>query len=193
MIGSIRGKIILKEGGHIIVEAHGVGYKVLVSEKVWSRILVDQEIFLFIYSHIREDAFDLFGFLEMADIKLFENLISVSGVGPKTAISIFSFSSRQEIVEAVLKGDVAFFTRVPRLGKKNAQKIIIELKSKFKDSNSLDLSGVDSDTNEEVYSALKTFGFSHKEIEDALKNIDPNVASTDEKIKLVLKALGSGR
>ena len=190
MIGSIRGKIIFKEEGNLTVEAHGVGYKVLVSEKVWSKVKKDEEIFLFTYSHIREDAFDLFGFLETGDMNLFKNLISVSGVGPKTALSVFSFSTRDEIVNAVLKGDVSFFTRIPRLGKKNAQKIIIELKSKLKDANSLDLSGDDLDYNEEVYLALKTFGFSHKEIGEALKNLDPSVTSTDEKIKLVLKALG---
>ncbi len=190
MIGSIRGKVILKDGNYIIVETTGVGYRVLVSEKVWSKLHVEDSVFLFIYSHIRDDAFDLFGFSETADLKLFENLIGVSGVGPKTAMSIFSFSTREEIVNAVLKGDVEFFTRVPRLGKKNAQKIIIELKSKFKDDSNLDLSGDGSSSNEEVFAALKTFGFSHSEIAAALKNIEPSAESTDEKIKLTLKYLG---
>lgn len=189
MIASIRGKVILKDGLHLIVEANGVGYKVLVSEKVWSKTQVDENIFLLIYSHIREDAFDLFGFLEIQDLKLFENLISVNGVGPKTAMSVFSFSARDEIINAVLKGDVAFFTRVPRLGKKNAQKIIIELKSKFKDSSSLDLSSDDFEANAEVFEALRNFGFSNKEIEAALKNIDQNAKTSDEKIKLALKYL----
>ena len=189
MIASLRGKIILKDGLYVIVDVSGVGYKVLVSEKVWSSLHIDDNAFLFIYSHIREDAFELFGFLEIQDLKLFENLISVNGVGPKTAMSVFSFSTREEIVNAVLKGDVGFFTRVPRLGKKNAQKIIIDLKSKFKDTNTLDLSSDDSEANEEVFVALKGFGFSHKEIGDALKNIDQNVVSTDEKIKLSLKYL----
>jgi holliday junction DNA helicase RuvA len=189
MIASIRGKVILKEGLYIIVETNGVGYKVLVSEKVWSNLKLDSETFLFIYSHIREDSFDLFGFSETADLKLFENLISVNGVGPKTAMSIFSFSDRAEIINAVLKGDVVFFTRVPRLGKKNAQKIIIELKAKLKDTNTLDLSSDDSEANADVYAALKNFGFSSKEIGDALKNIDKNVTSADEKIKLSLKYL----
>ncbi len=189
MIGSIRGKVILKDGSYIIVEASGVGYRILVSEKVWSSLRIDDATFLFIYSHIRDDAFDLFGFPETADLKLFENLISVSGVGPKTGMSIFSFSTREEIINAVLRGDVDFFTRIPRLGKKNAQKIIIELKSRFKDDSSFDLSGDEMSANEEIYGALKTFGFSRKEIGDGLKNIDPEVKTTDEKIKLVLKYL----
>jgi len=190
MIGSIRGKVILKDGLHLIIEAGGIGYKVLVSEKIWTKTQLDDETFLFIYSHIREDMFDLFGFSEISDLKLFENLIGVSGVGPKTAMAIFSFSDRENIVNAVLKGDVDFFTAIPRLGKKNAQKIIIELKSKLGDVSSLDLSGASSAENEEVLSALKSFGFSHKEITDALKNVDPKVETTEEKIKLALKQLG---
>lgn len=190
MIGSIRGKVILKDGLHLIVEASGVGYRVLVSEKVWNKVYLGDGAFLFIYSHIRDDAFDLFGFLEIADLKLFENLISVSGVGPKTAMSIFSFLSRDEIINGVLKGDVDIFIGIPRLGKKNAQKIIIELKSKFKDNSSFDLNGLDSGVNDEVFTALKGFGFSHKEITDALKNIDSKAQTSEEKIKLALKALG---
>lgn len=190
MIASIRGKVILKDGNNLIIETNGIGYKVLVSEKVWSKSKIDDEMFLFIFSHIREDAFDLFGFSETADLKLFENLISVNGVGPKTAMSVFSFSGREEIINAVLKGDVEFFTRVPRLGKKNAQKIIIELKSKLKDTNSLDLSADDSEANAEVHEALKTFGFSNREIRDAIKNIGSDSVSTDEKIKSALKYLG---
>lgn len=190
MIGSLRGKVINKEGGYLLVEVSGVGYRVLVSEKVITKSKIEDSIFLFIYSHIKEDAFDLFGFLETQDLRLFENLIGVSGVGPKTAMSVFSFSSREEITNAALKGDVEFFTRVPRLGKKNAQKIIIELKSKLKDTNSLDLSGKDVEANAEIYEALKAFGFSRIEIGEAIKNLPNDVDSTNEKIKIALKFLG---
>ncbi|MEK9175901.1 MAG: hypothetical protein AAB520_00495, partial [Patescibacteria group bacterium] len=101
-----------------------------------------------------------------------------------------SFLSRDEIMNGVLKGDTDIFVGIPRLGKKNAQKIIIELKSKFKDDSSFDLNGPDSGVNNEVITALKSFGFSHKEITDALKNIDPEAQTSEEKIKLALKALG---
>lgn len=190
MIGSLKGKVILKDGLHLLVDVNGLGYRVLVSEKVWSKVHLDDQTFLFIYSHIRDDAFDLFGFLEIADLKLFENLISVSGVGPKTGMSIFSFLSREEIINGVLKGDTDVFVGIPRLGKKNAQKIIIELKSKFKDDSSFDLNELNSGTNDEVFIALKSFGFSHKEITDALKNVDSKAETSEEKIKLALKALG---
>ena len=102
MIRSLKGKVILKEGLNLIVEANGVGYKVFVSEKVWSNAKINEENFLFICSHIREDAFELFGFSEIEDLKLFENLISVSGVGPKTAMGIFSFSRCEYVGEFFL-------------------------------------------------------------------------------------------
>jgi Holliday junction DNA helicase RuvA len=188
MIGSIRGKVILKDANYLLVEVNGVGYRVLVSSKVLSEN--KNEVMLFTYTHVREDALDLFGFSEIGDLKLFEYLISVSGVGPKTAMSIFSFADRNGVVEAVIKGDVEFFTQVPRLGKKNAQKIIIELKNKLGDTSSLDLSGEDSAENNEIITALKTFGFSAKEAGDALKSIDKEAKTVEEKIKLALKYFG---
>lgn len=189
MIGSIRGKIILRDGNHILVETGGVGYRVLVSSKVLSKSK-DDGISLFTYTHVKEDALELFGFAEILDLKLFENLINVSGVGPRTAMAIFSYSDRESIVNAVLKGDVEFFTQIPRLGRKNAQKIIIELKNKLGDTSNLDLSEVDSNDFEEALAALKNFGFSSREARDALKNVDSEAKTPEEKIKLALKYLG---
>lgn len=190
MIGSIRGKVILKNGNHLIVDVNGVGYKVLVSAKVASTAYAEKEIFLYIFTNVKEDALELFGFSEIADLKLFENLIGVSGVGPKTAMAIFSFSDRESIVNAVLKGDVGFFTTIPRLGRKNAQKIIIELKNKLGDTSSLDLEAEISKENTEALSALQSFGFSAKEARDALKNVDSSAKTAEEKIKFALKYLG---
>lgn len=190
MIGSIRGKVILKDGNHLIVDVNGIGYRVLVSAKVLSQNHLDKVTLLYTYTHVKEDALELFGFSEIQDLKLFENLLGVSGIGPRTAMSIFSFLSREEIINGVLKGDTGVFTGIPRLGKKNAQKIIIELKSKFKDNSSFDLNGMDSPENDEVMAALKNFGFSSKEISNALKNVDSKIETSEEKIKLALKALG---
>jgi len=189
MIGSLKGKVLLKDGSEIIIDVNGVGYRALVSGKLLEKIKDDSEIQLFTYTHVKEDALDLFGFQDLLDLKLFKNLIGVNGIGPRTAMTIFSYSTRQEIVDAVLKGDVGFFTRIPRLGKKNAQKLIIELKSKFKDNSSFDLNADDKEENKDVIEALRTFGFSSKEISEALKNIDPKETS-NEKIKRALKYLG---
>ena len=187
MIGFLKGKVLLKDGLHIIIDTGGVGYKVLVSEKIWAKANLKDEIQLFIYTHVRDDEISLFGFADALDLKLFESLITVSGVGPKTAMSLFSFSERSEIISSVMKGDVEFFTAVPRLGRKNAQKIIIELKNKFGDKGEIDLST--NGESSEVVSALKSFGFSTREIMDALRNVS-SVESPEEKIRLALKYLG---
>lgn len=189
MIGSIKGQISLIDGDNVIVETGGVGYKVMVPASVSSKREGDK-IQLFTYTHVKEEALDLFGFENIKDLKLFEYLIGVNGVGPKTALTLFSFSDRDSIINAVVQGDVDFFTRVPRLGKKNAQKIIIELKNKFGDDSSLDLSRTDSAEDKEVIDALKNFGFSAKESKDALKNIEDKDVDTEEKIKYALKYLG---
>lgn len=188
MIGSLKGKIILRDGNYVLVEVGGVGYRVLVPSKVATSN--EDNVYLFIYTHIKEDALDLFGFSEITDLKLFENLISVSGVGPKTAMATFSFSDRESIVRAVLEGDVDFFTKIPRLGKKNAQKIIIELRNKFGDDSNFDLNEPESAENAEIIQALVAFGFSAKESRNVLKKIDKNVKTTEEKIKMALKYLG---
>jgi Holliday junction DNA helicase RuvA len=190
MIGSVRGKVILKDGNNLIIEANGVGYRVLVSSKVVSSVDMNSEIFVFTYTHVKEDLLELFGFVEVADLKLFENLISVSGVGPKTAMSIFSFVSRNDVINAVIKGDTSIFNGIPRLGKKNAQKIIIELKSKLGDDGSFELDLAAMDQNDEIVTVLRGLGFSSKEIAESLKNVDSKLTSTDEKLKQALKYLG---
>lgn len=190
MIALLNGKVELLRRPFAIIDVNGVGYKVLVSDSVYKKLTIDEKIKIFTYNYIREDAFDLFGFLEIEDLDLFENLITVSGIGPKTALNIFSFGERKDIVSAIIKGDVSFFTSVPRLGTKNAQKIIIELKNKMGSSNDLDLSGKDFVENQEVIQALKTFGFSVGEAQKALREIETKGLTLDAKIKLALRGLG---
>lgn len=189
MIGFLRGKIILKDRNYLTIDVCGVGYKVLVASDVLGKVHNNSSLELFIYTHVREDAISLYGFLESADLKLFESLIGVSGIGPKTAMAIFSTANRTSIVEAIVKGDVDLFTSVPRLGRKNAQKIIIELKSKFGSLEEFDLSLSDGQTNE-VIIALQNFGYTKKEAFDALKNSKDKGETIEEKIRGALKYLG---
>ncbi len=188
MIGSLLGRVELFDSSSILLDVAGVGYKVLVPLSVYSKISGEQKLKLYIYSHVREDEFTLFGFLAKEDLKLFEYLISVSGVGPKTALSIFSAGDRSNIVSAILSADTAFFTSVPRLGTKNAQKIIIELKGKLGQGIDLDLSSSGADS--EAIGALKQFGFTGQEAGEALRHVGKDGKNTEEKIKLALKYLG---
>lgn len=190
MIGFLKGEVFFKEGNSIILDVKGVGYKVLGASDVLSKAIKDTSLELFIYTHVREDNISLFGFLEAQDLKLFENLISVSGIGPKTAMNIFSQGNRNQIVSAIIEANTSFFTGIPRLGQKNAQKIIIELKNKFGSTHELDLNAADMSGSEEVIIALKGFGFTSKEIYDAIRAVKKNGQTITETIKLALKYLG---
>jgi holliday junction DNA helicase RuvA len=190
MIGYLKGEVFFKENSYIILDVKGVGYKVLGSRDVLAKAIKGSPLELFIYTHVREDNISLFGFLESLDLKLFENLIGVSGIGPKTAMNIFSIGNRGQIISAIATADTSFFKSVPRLGQKNAQKIIIELKNKFGGIGELDLNGEDMSGNEDVMTALKGFGFTTKEIHDAIRNVKKEGQKITETVKLALKYLG---
>ncbi|MBI5045361.1 MAG: Holliday junction branch migration protein RuvA [Candidatus Levybacteria bacterium] len=190
MIGMLHGAIALKNTPAVIIDVRGVGYKVLVSHHLFSTLGLGAETTLFIYTHVREDVLELYGFLSAEDLRLFEMLISVSGVGCKSALGVFSVGSRSEIVNAIVSGDVNFFTAVPRLGKKNGQKIIIELKSKLGSVEDLDLSQAESSEQLEAIAALQAFGFTRQEAEYVVGKIKHEGKTTEEIVRIALKQLG---
>ncbi len=190
MIASLSGSVDAIIRPHIIITVSGVGYKVLISSDLLTNLKIGSSIKVYTYTYIREDALELFGFMNIADLQLFEKLISVSGVGPKTAMAIFSTGTRENIFHAIATADVSFFTTVPRLGKKNAQKIIIELKEKIGSIEELDLTEDEEKGTSDVVNALKGFGFTTQEVQQALKQVHGNDQSTSQKIRLALKYLG---
>lgn len=189
MIGSLHGIVELKDSPFLLIAVHGVGYRVQVPSTILSNALIDTELKLYTYTHVREDTLELFGFATLPDLKLFERLLSVSGIGPRTAMNVFAIGTRSAIIEAILKSDVAFFTAVPRLGKKNAQKLIIELRGKFEGGESID--GLPGEEGEDdVIEALKHFGFSPQEARIALQHIGGKGETIEKKVKLALQYLG---
>ncbi len=189
MIGLLKGIIAYKDISSLIIDVQGVGYKVLPQASVLAKATVGGTFTLFIHTHVREDLLELYGFETADDLRLFEYLIGVSGVGCKTALGIFSVGQRVEIIQAITTGDMGFFTTVPRLGKKNAQKIIIELKNKLGGEGEFDVMK-DGTQNNEVIAALTNFGFSSYEARNALKAIAGQGNTPEEKIRLALKQLG---
>ena len=183
MIGSIKGKTILKTDKFIIIEANGVGYKVSVSLDSISRIKNEADIFIWIHTIVREDALDLYGFLERTELEFFEMLIGVSGIGPKGALGILSVASIDTLRQAIGTNDISYLTKISGIGRKTAEKIVIELRDKFK--------GEESGTLKEemdALEALKSLGYSQNEARDALKNV--TATDTNSKIKEALKILG---
>lgn len=187
MIGRLTGIIDSNATNPLIVDVHGVGYLVRVPERYLAGIKTGKPHTVFIHAHIREDAFDLYGFAGAEELALFELLLTVSGIGPKTALAVVDHGV-SAVETAVRKSDVDFFTTVPRLGTKNAQKIIIELKSKLGSSKSLNLEGESGDTKQ-VMEALASMGFDRHEIREAIKKLDSKDVSVEQKIRHALKLL----
>jgi len=191
MIGTLKGIIEYREDPFLIVDVHGVGYKVLVPTSVLAKVTtIGETIKLYTHTHVREDLLELYGFTDPSDLKIFTLLISVSGVGCRTALGIFSVGTRHDIMQAISNGDVTFFTTVPRLGKKNGQKIIIELKNKVGSYADLDLSQDTSKDQSELLNALKGFGFSTREAQDAIRELSGKGETVEDKVRLALKYLG---
>ena len=186
MIGSIRGKITLKTEKYILVEANGIGYKVSVSPDLLSKgNKIGEEIFLFIHTHVREDAFDLYGFATKEELEFFEMLINVSGIGPRSALAILGIASIETLRKAIGTGDTSYLTKISGIGRQTAEKIVIELRDKVgehKDGDSLQ-------GELDALEALKSLGYSQNEARDALKKVSPEV-NTNAKIKEALKILG---
>jgi holliday junction DNA helicase RuvA len=186
MIGSIRGKIILKTEKSLLVETAGVGYKISVSPDVLSKAgKTGEEIFLFIHTHVREDVFDLYGFLSKEELEFFEMLINVSGIGPRSALAILGITSTETLRRAISTGDTGYLTKVSGIGKKTAEKIVIELRDKM----GKELSGSSLQGELDALEALKSLGYSQNEAREALKKVSSD-ANTNAKIREALKILG---
>ena len=183
MIAKLTGKPEALNHESIILDVNGVGYKVFVPQK----LLQSPPTTLYIHAHIREDSHDLYGFLSLADLQLFKLIISVSGIGPKTGLSLLE-KGVEQIKAAVMKADVDFFSTVPRLGKKNAQKIIIDLKSKLGSLKDLDLTETSGDSKE-VINALIGLGFSRSEAKEAFDQVSDQ-PTIEAKISQAIKLLG---
>lgn len=185
MIGYLSGIAKINDE-KLIILANGVGYLVIVSPQQLNKISNDQEISLFIYTHVKEDLLELYGFETSDEKKIFLMLLSVSGVGAKTALSMLS-GGASPVIEAIRHADLGFFKSVPRVGKKLAQKIIIELKNKVGSNTELNLEGLSS-KKQEVLEALMSLGFAEEKIETALSELDESLES-EELLKAAMKKL----
>lgn len=188
MIGYLSGTLLTATQNPLLLDVHGVGYAVHVTESLLGKITPNNTLSLFIHTHVREDTLDLYGFQTPEELYLFKLLLSVSGIGPRTALLVINHGV-QQIRTAVANADTDFFTAIPRLGKKNAQKIIIELKSKLGSIQELDLQEEGTDSAA-VIEALVSMGFAKAEIVKALKTVPDTQASLSEQIRQTLKILG---
>ena len=191
MIAFIRGKIIAKRTGSIIIETNNLGYQIFIGEKNWESLQPDQTVELFIYHNVREDTEDLYGFSNLDELSLFELLISVSGVGPKSALSVLSLASAEQIKQAIIIGDESLLTKVSGIGKKTAQRLILELKNKIS-GLPLDLANgsiLNSNVDQDDLEALLALGYSLPKARQALAKIDQQITDPAQRLKLALQNL----
>ena len=160
MIAHLRGKLISKHPNQAIVEAGGVGYDVAISIPTFSELpSVGSDVALHIHIHVREDAIALFGFLRADEKQLFEKLITVSGIGPKLAITILSGMPTSDMVGAIRANDYARLTRIPGIGKKTAERMCVELRDKLEGFGAQQAVAAVSAVEEDVISALTNLGY----------------------------------
>src|SRR3989449_8646046 len=162
MIAHLRGRLLAKHPNQAIVETGGVGYAVTISVPTFCDLpVVGGEVTLHIHTHVREDLIALYGFLRSAEKRLFERLITVSGIGPKLAITILSGMAADEMVNAIRGNDIARLTRIPGIGRKTAERMVLELRDKLPEVSaaSTPTVAVMSPTEEDVLSALVNLGY----------------------------------
>ncbi len=185
MIGKIKGKLVEVEGNVGLIEtSSGLSYEVFLPPALLAHSL-DAELVIDTHLQVRDDAHILFGFRSRKDKEFFKMLLSVSGVGPKTAFGIISFSSYDELIQAVRDNEVAYFSRIPGLGKKTAMKIILELSQKLKSEFEMQKMYL-SDEDKTVVDALMALGYKSQEAKQALSKVTKS-ATIEEKIKEALQ------
>jgi Holliday junction DNA helicase RuvA len=190
MIAHIKGSVAEKFANSVIIDVHGVGYEVTLTVPDFDSLLLNDEVKLYTYHHVREQSEELFGFTALAGKKLFELLITVQGIGPKAAMAILSLGSYEEVRNAIANQDAGYISKASGVGKKSAERVIVDLKEKVglptyygrksdPETNTLP-------ANDEALEALMALGFQLADATKALEGIDQNLP-VEERIRLALK------
>jgi Holliday junction DNA helicase RuvA len=180
MIAHLRGKLLTKHPNQAIVETGGVGYDVVITVPTFSDLpAVGTDVALHIHTHVREDSIALYGFLHAAEKQLFEKLITVSGIGPKLAITILSGMPAEEMLGAIRGNDLVRLTRIPGIGKKTAERMVLELRDKLPPAPSSPEAAtpVTGPVEEDVLSALVNLGYQRPTAERALASVARDVVT----------------
>ena len=200
MLYHVEGTVTDIESNLVVVDCHGVGFALNASLNTIAAVRVGEQSKLYLYESVREDAFDLFGFASKEEKRCFEMLIAISGVGPKAAISILSTNTPTSLALAVLNDDIKALSNAPGIGKKIAQRIILELKDKIsKEAGGLDLGAAvsapaaapaaDNPARQDAIAALAVLGYSMPEINRAIQSIPIDGLSTEQIVKAVLRQM----
>lgn len=188
MIGHLEGTVTAIRAGFIILSAHGVGYKVAVTKDTLARLTHGSPTALFTYLAVRENALDLYGFENERDQQFFELLLMVSGIGPKSAIAILDIADVETLRNAIAQGNAGYLTSVSGIGKKTAEKIIVELKDKVGLGDEGATGAMKGD--QEALEAMRALGYSPSEARDALRLVPQTITTSNDRLREALKILG---
>ncbi len=192
MFASLKGQVTEISGNNLTLEVNGVGYLLTCPLSVLEKIKVSDQATIYTHLYVREDALNLYGFLTAEDKEIFTLLLSISGVGPKAGINILSMNTVKQIKEAITQKDLNIFTRVSGIGKRTAERIIIDLKGK------IDITGISTKNklipdHEHIVEALKGLGYKPREAQNLVASIPVGAKSFEEKIKVALRHAGRPR
>ncbi|MES2216707.1 MAG: Holliday junction branch migration protein RuvA [Patescibacteria group bacterium] len=189
MIASINGRVTELSDKYVVVDIGGLGYKVFVTADSLHSLKVGTEARMWTHLAVREDALDLYGFTTKKEKDFFSLLITVSGIGPKSALNILSLVSSDTLASAIRSGSTSHLVKVSGIGRKTAEKIVLDLKDKLGGLQGEDMSeGMSSDAD--AIEALKALGYEADDAREALKKIDKEISDTGKKVKAALKLLG---
>lgn len=186
MFGHITGKIFALKSTKTVVKSGGIGFVVHSTPSYLAKLKMGIEASFWLHTAVRENAIDLYGFETEDELRIFELLITVSGVGPKSGLTILSVAGVKSIEEAVATGDTSALIKISGIGRKTAEKIVLELNGKLITNKKTGTTSEDID----VFEALKSLGYRDKDIQETIKNLPKDLVGANEKIKYILKNLG---
>jgi holliday junction DNA helicase RuvA len=186
MIGYVDGKIVFKGEKYVILSTGGVGYKIFVPVGVNRSLELDKDAKLWTHLHVREDAMELYGFLYQTELEFFVMLISVSGIGPKSALGVLAVAPIDTLKRAISSGDTSYLTKVSGIGRKIAEKIILELKDKIGYGKDFFV-GEEMNEHTDILDALVSLGYQQKEAREMIQKIPRDIKGRDKRLKEALK------
>ncbi|MBQ1947836.1 MAG: Holliday junction branch migration protein RuvA [Clostridia bacterium] len=195
MFAYISGKVAFTAVNYVAVDVHGVGYQVFAPLRVLNTLKKGDSVMFYIHTNVREDAFELFGFLSQEELHIFRSLLSVSGVGPKSALAVLDVLSCEELALAVVTGDDKAIAKAPGIGKKSAQRIILELKDKITNEELVSVSEHTPQTGgtfDEARDALVALGYSAQEAQAALRGVTEDMSLEDMIKAALVQAMKKG-
>ncbi len=189
MLHYLSGRVSEKKENHFILEAGNFGLKIFTSLNTFKKMpSVDEDIKIFTHLHIKEDAWDIYGFLNKAELDFFEKIISVNGVGPKTALNILNIDTVERLMAAINEGRVDLLTKASGIGRKTAERVVVELRGKFAQIDSEGIAGI-MESDSDIVDVLENLGYTKMQARQAISKVDSKIKNIEDRIRAALKIL----